>query len=78
MEPLAVGEILILDGVMRTEVQKRGAAMDEMIWCAGSTRTSPDIVRATHEDYIRAGADVMIASTFGSGPHTLVAAGLAD
>ncbi len=78
MEHLAAGEILILDGAMGTEVQKRGAAMDEMIWCAGSIRTSPEIVRATREDYIRAGANVIIANTFGSGPHTLVAAGLAD
>ncbi len=78
MEHLAAGEILILDGAMGTEVQKRGASMDEMIWCAGSIRTSPDIIRATHEDYIRTGADVIIANTFGSGPHTLVSAGLAD
>ena len=78
MECLAAGEILILDGAMGTEVQKRGAPMDEMIWCAGSIRTSPDVIRATHEDYIRAGADVIIANTFGSGPHTLISAGLAD
>ena len=78
MEHLAAGEIVILDGAMGTEVQKRGAAMDEMIWCAASIRTSPDIIRATHEDYIRAGADVIIANTFATSPHTLVAAGLAD
>ncbi len=35
VEQLAAGEILILDGAIGTDVQKRGAPIDEMIWCAG-------------------------------------------
>jgi methionine synthase I (cobalamin-dependent) len=38
----------------------------------------PEIVRDVHEDYIRAGADVIIANTFATCRHVLAGAGLAD
>ena len=33
-------------------------------WCAEVNLTHPDIVRAVHEDYMRAGADIITAITF--------------
>ena len=33
--------------------------------------TNPEIVRAVHEDYIRAGADIITTNTYSTGPHVL-------
>ena len=71
-------DVIILDGGTGTEIQRRGAPMDDIAWCAAATKTHPDIVRAVHEDYIRAGADVITANTFGTARHVLEHAGLAD
>jgi S-methylmethionine-dependent homocysteine/selenocysteine methylase len=58
------GQTIILDGGTGTDIQKRGAPMSGETWCAEVNLTHPDIVRAVHEDYIRAGADIITANTF--------------
>ena len=55
---LAAGEVLVLDGGMGTELQHRGVPMDEVVWSGVAVLSHPNVVRAVHEDYIRAGADV--------------------
>ena len=64
---LASGEILILDGATGTELQRRGVPMHDEAWSAAAIVTHPDTVRAVHEDYIRAGAQVIITNTFSTG-----------
>ena len=61
---LAKGETIILDGGTGTDIQKRGAPMSGDTWCAEANRTHPHIVRAVHDDYVKAGADVITANTF--------------
>ena len=58
------GQTIILDGGTGTDIQRRGAPMSGETWCADANLTHPDIVRAVHEDYIRCGADIIIANTF--------------
>ena len=70
------GEVVVLDGATGTELEKRGVPMDEAAWCAAALATHPDIVRNVHEDYIRAGADVVITNTFPAAKHVLEEAGL--
>ena len=65
---LASGELVILDGGMGTHIQTLGAPMDDATWCAKANLTHPQIVRAAHADYIRAGAEVIIANTYASSP----------
>ena len=60
------GQTIILDGGTGTDIQRRGAPMSGESWCAEVNLTHPDIVRAVHEDYIRAGADIITANTFAS------------
>lgn len=67
-EKLARDEIVILDGGTGTDIQRRGAPMSEDTWSAEANLTHPDIVRAVHEDYIEAGADLVIANTFATSP----------
>lgn len=61
---LATGGIIIIDGGTGTDIQRRGAAMSGDTWCADATLTHPAIVREVHADYIRAGAEIIIANTF--------------
>jgi S-methylmethionine-dependent homocysteine/selenocysteine methylase len=61
---LAAGEIIILDGGTGTDIQKRGAPMSGDTWCADANGTHPEIVQAVHEDYLRAGAEIITANTF--------------
>ena len=63
---------------MGTEIQARGVPMDGEAWSAIANITHADIVRAIHEDYIRAGAEVVIANTFPAGAGALAAAGLGE
>ena len=61
---LARGDIIILDGGTGTDIQRRGATMSGDTWCAEANMTHPDIVCEVHRDYVKAGADMVIANTF--------------
>ena len=73
---LAKGDLIILDGAISTEIQRRGVALDKTSWASRATLEHPDIVREMHADYIRAGADVITANTFCAGPSVMQAAGM--
>ena len=72
------GEVVILDGATGTELERRGVPMDDAAWCAAALVTHPETVRGVHEDYVRAGADVIITNTFPTARHVLEPAGLGD
>lgn len=61
---LSSGQTIILDGGTGTDIQRRGVPMSGETWCADANLTHPDTVQAVHEDYIVAGADIIIANTF--------------
>ena len=71
-------EIIVLDGATGSEIARLGAAMNSSAWCGVANKTSPAIVRQVHEEYIRAGADIVTANTFSTSRHVLASAGLAD
>lgn len=71
-------EVIVLDGAVGSEIERLGGAMDASIWCAVANKTHPDIVQRVHEEYIRAGADVVTTNTFATCRHVLAAAGLAQ
>jgi homocysteine S-methyltransferase len=70
-EKLARGGIVVLDGGTGTEIERRGAPMSEVSWCSHATLSHGAIVRGVHEDYIRAGAEIIAANTYGSSPFVL-------
>ncbi len=72
------GEILLIDGAMGTELERRGVPMSEQSWSAAALVEHPDAIVAVHEDYIRAGADVIITNTFATAPYILEALGYGD
>jgi S-methylmethionine-dependent homocysteine/selenocysteine methylase len=75
-ERLDQGQVIILDGATGTELERRGVPMHGVAWSAAALLTHPKIVRAVHEDYIRAGADVIITNSFSTARHVLEPAGL--
>ena len=64
---LAAGELLIIDGGTGTQLQAEGVPMDDLAWSARANLEQPDVVQRVHENYIRAGAEVIIANTFAAG-----------
>lgn len=78
LDPLATDGVVVLDGGMGTELEARGARMDHEAWSGLANLERPDLVRRIHEDYIGAGADVVIANTFPTNRAALAAAGCGD
>ena len=74
-DKLARGETIILDGGTGTDIQRRGVPMSSSTWCAEANVTHPEVVREVHEDYIKAGADIIIANTFATSRPALQRAG---
>lgn len=69
---------LVLDGATGTELSRRGVDTALPLWSAAALISHPEIVQAVHEDYVRAGADIVVANTFRSNPRTLARAGMLD
>ena len=71
------GELILLDGAMGTELERRGTPLPLPLWSARALLDSPDTVRSIHEEYARAGADIITANTFRTTPRTLAKVGMA-
>jgi homocysteine S-methyltransferase len=61
---LARRPLVVLDGAMATELERRGADLDDPLWSAKCLLESPDLIRGVHLDYFRAGADVATTVTY--------------
>ena len=76
--------ILLMDGAMGTMIQARDlSAQDfggaQLEGCNEHLNlTRPDVIRAIHEAYLDAGADLISPNTFGCAPYVLAEYGLAD
>jgi methionine synthase I (cobalamin-dependent) len=69
---------MVIDGGMGSELEARGVPMDHEAWCGLANLDALDVVRAIHDDYIAAGADVIIANTFPTNRAALEASGVGD
>jgi homocysteine S-methyltransferase len=55
---------MVLDGALATELERRGANLEDPLWSAKCLIERPDLIREVHLDYFRAGADVAITATY--------------
>lgn len=78
LEKLQADEILLIDGGTGSELQRRGVSMSEEAWSGIAAYSHKGLLREIHEDYIRAGAEVITTNTFGTARFVLDAAGLGD
>jgi homocysteine S-methyltransferase len=56
--------LVILDGALGTELQRRGADLDDPLWSAKLLLERPELIRQVHLDYFRSGADVATTSSY--------------
>lgn len=56
--------IVILDGALATELERRGANIDDPLWSAKLLLDNPSLIRQVHYDYFSAGADVATTATY--------------
>ena len=75
---LGDGAPVVIDGGMGTQLEKSGVPMDGKVWSSRAVLSHPDAVRQAHEDFITAGADVIITNTFAAARHMLEPGGLGD
>src|SRR5918995_1572544 len=68
--------VLVCDGAMGTMLYAKGVFINRCFDALNLTQ--PDVVSEVHQDYVRAGADVIETNTFGANRVKLRAFGLAD
>jgi homocysteine S-methyltransferase len=56
--------VIILDGALATELEQRGANLDDPLWSAKVLLEQPQLIRAVHRDYFEAGADVATTASY--------------
>lgn len=54
----------VLDGGLATELERRGADLNDSLWSARLLRDDPDLIRQVHSDYYWAGADCCIGASY--------------
>lgn len=62
---------LILDGALGSLIQQKDNSSDKNLWVSYINFKKPEIVELIHEDYIKAGADIITSNTFRTNPAAL-------
>jgi 5-methyltetrahydrofolate--homocysteine methyltransferase len=76
LDALHSGPVLLMDGAMGTELQRMGMGPDE---CGESWNVMrAKSVRAVHDSYVAAGAEVLLTNTFQAHPAHLARIGMED
>lgn len=61
---LAQRPLLILDGALATELERRGCDLADPLWSAKVLIENPSLIQAVHADYFAAGADIAITASY--------------
>ncbi|RRR69323.1 MAG: homocysteine S-methyltransferase [Candidatus Viridilinea halotolerans] len=56
--------LIILDGALATELERRGCDLRDPLWSAKVLLENPALIRQIHADYFAAGADVAITASY--------------
>ena len=70
------GRIVVLDGAMGTELQRRGVKTQLPLWSAAANYSHGELVKQVHLEYLQAGAQIITTNTFRTGPRPVKAAGI--
>ena len=70
-------QILLMDGALGTELERRGVPFEGCGWSAFAVRDHGSTITEVHGDYINVGAKLHIVNSFALGRHVLQPVGLA-
>ncbi len=56
--------VIKIDGGLSTALEERGSIMQTSLWTGELLRSNPDAIRQAHVDYLRAGAEIIITSSY--------------
>jgi homocysteine S-methyltransferase len=63
-ELLRAQSVVILDGALATELERRGADLADPLWSAKCLLEQPELIRGVHLDYFKAGAQIATTATY--------------
>ena len=69
-------DIIILDGALGTELERQGYDVSGRLWSAKYLLENPQIIQDLHEDYVRAGSDIITTSSYQASIPAFVEEGL--
>lgn len=75
---LAMGESVLMDGGMGSEIEHRGFPTKLPLWSAQVLLTHPEVVLQIHKDYIEAGAEIITTDTFRTTRRAFAYKGIAE
>lgn len=76
-DKIAAMGILVLDGGLASELERRGCNLDSKLWSAAILDRQPDAIRDVHRAYLDAGADCIASSSYQASVPGFRAAGFA-
>lgn len=62
-------EPLILDGAIGSLIEERGYKLDNVLWTSLLNINNPKVIIDLHQEYIKAGCDIITTNTFRTNPH---------
>lgn len=75
LESALADRVVVLDGGLATRLEARGHDLSDRLWSARMLLDEPAEVRATHEDFFAAGAEVAITASYQVSESGFAAAG---
>ena len=78
MAQIASGKPVLIDGATGTELERRKVPKIDYTWNAAGNLSDSQVVQQIHEDYIRCGAQIIIANTFATHRSALEDGGVGD
>nr|XP_029151099.1 selenocysteine methyltransferase isoform X2 [Arachis hypogaea] len=72
------GGTAVIDGGLATELERKGADLNDPLWSAKCLLSSPHLIREVHLDYLENGADIIITASYQATIQGFKAKGLSD
>lgn len=57
-------DLVILDGAMATELERKGLDLNDSLWSARVLAEHPEVIQAVHRDYFASGADCSTSASY--------------
>jgi homocysteine S-methyltransferase len=58
------GGCAVVDGGFATQLEKHGALINDPLWSALCLINEPDLIKRVHLEYLEAGADILVTSSY--------------